>query len=155
MASPTTGTCANCGITTTKRCADCSDRINSTDMPSPTYYCGDGCQKADRQQHEGHCKTNINLRTLLERGGELLQEAFYAFREAGFDLEITGVTKDGDKLIVQEPKHDPTTGPLFRFPSHLVSTDADKKAVLTIFACGDALAYTHQLSKNIFKGTPR
>ena len=44
------------------------------------------------------------------------------------------------------------TGPLFAFPNAKVITTEDKKALLAMGACNDAVAYMFSLSRRLFKG---
>ncbi|KAK4549521.1 hypothetical protein LTR36_006518 [Oleoguttula mirabilis] len=151
MAAIQKAACEACGRASTTRCAGCIEGLDHYGQPSPTYYCNKTCQKAHWTEHKADCKL-ANTRKVLYRGGELLQKAFYTFRDVAFDLKITSVTKQGEALIVHDQCIDMSQGPLFRFPDRMVADEVDKKSILTLNACNDAPAYLHELSKKVFQG---
>lgn len=143
-------TCTVCGKASTTRCGGCLEGVDHHGQPSPTYYCGKDCQKAHWTEHKNECKL-ANARKVLYRGGELLQKAYYAFREEAFDLLLCEVRKEGRHLHVYEGVWEDRRV-LVRYPHHLVSDPIDKQALLSHRACTDAVAHTYQLSRKIFEG---
>lgn len=152
MATPSSGNCTICEQNTTKRCTGCVEGVDSNGEPiSPTFYCSKNCQKADFAKHKVPCQ-NARTRQQLYRGGELLQEAFYAFREAAFDLNIQNVRMNEGTLVIDEAPYFQGQWPLYPFPDHLVSDSNDKKAILAFMACREAHKSMFELTKKALKG---
>ena len=98
-------------------------------------------------------------RKMLYRAGSFLQEAFYMYREKVFDKEIIRIEEAAGKLRIHEAPL--TEGPkidvdfLHRFPTALFSgpeKEQKKKALLTMLACTDAMAWMHDLAKYLLNG---
>lgn len=152
MASPTTNKCAHCGKDAKQCCSRCNEGVNVDGITSPTYYCGKECQTADYPAHKKIC-SNANARKQLYRGGEVLQQVFYAYREAAFDFVFSNLKKIEDgRLHIEEPTHVEGSGPLYRFPGHLVDNQQDKAALLTFLACTDGVGYMFELTKKVVDG---
>ncbi|KAK3681936.1 hypothetical protein LTR37_020732 [Vermiconidia calcicola] len=153
MASSTAGNCCVCGHQTSQWCSKCSEGVDKDGNAAPTFYCGRECQAADYKDHsKGPCKA-ANARKQLYRGALLLQDLFYAYREIAFDLDMINVEVKNGRLHVRERAFDAAhSGPLFRFPNHLVACPKDKAALLTFGACGDGPGQMYELIKKVFQG---
>jgi hypothetical protein len=155
MAQPS-GVCASCGKLATQRCARCTEGLDKSGNPSPTYYCGKACQKANFQDHKPISRA-ANARQQLYRGVGLAQEVFYAFRELAFDIDPTEIKVVDGKIHCQlgntkDREYDVNEWPLHSFPKRAVSNIEDKKALLTWQTCEDSIAYMHELLKKVFEG---
>jgi hypothetical protein len=143
--------CTICDKPTIQRCSRCSEGLdeNGEPLPSPTYYCSKTCQAANFQDHKAICRV-ANARKRLYRGALLVQQAFYTFREAAFDVQIPTFWKEGSTIHLYAQ----TTGegPLYPFSNQLSMNEEDKKAILTWNACGDAAAYMSKLVEKVLDG---
>lgn len=137
--------------------ADCKDGINKKRDSNPVAYCSAACMKAHSSAHKAACANRMERKqaqvlTQLHRGSALLQEVFYAFREATFDHAIMKIEKKDDKLHIHAGPSSYGDPPLYAFPLKMVKGDADKYAVLTRRACNDGPAYMFELTKKVFEG---
>ncbi|KAF2485490.1 hypothetical protein BDY17DRAFT_104693 [Neohortaea acidophila] len=149
--NPPTSQCAVCKVPTSKHCKRCAEGVDVDGALAQTFYCSITCQTADFPTHKAVCRS-ANDRKQLYRGGELLQKVFYAFREVAFDLEICDIKKTGNDIHFYDPATGLKKGPLFPFPNNDSLTTDDKHAILTFSACGDGLAYMHELIEKVMEG---
>jgi hypothetical protein len=112
-------------------------------------YCLAACQKLDWKAHKTACK-QLKVRKQLYRAGELVRDAFLAYREQAFDLNVVKVEKKASDLYIHEGE---VNGGLVPFPSKLVPDAEDKKMLLTWNSCSDALAYMHKIINDLIGGT--
>ena len=154
--APSSKNCATCAQPAKQHCPRCIEGLDTECRPSPTYYCGKECQIKAWNKHKAICR-GVTARKQLFRGGELLQEVFYTYREAAFDLNITDLKRENGVLSMYLASIlyvEPTlgVGPVFAFPNHLVRDDAEKKALLAYDACVDATAYMYGLTTKVLEG---
>ena len=90
------------------------------------------CQKADWNNHKGTCKAS-QARNFLFRAGEIAHHTFYVYREKVFDEFVLSVERNKDHIKTKDDQ-------------------ADKQALLSCWACADALAYMHGLVKSLLRG---
>lgn len=150
MATTEDAACAACGVASTTRCVGCIEGVDQYGRPLPTYYCTKDCQQRHWPKHRKDCRI-ANARKVLYRGGELLKTVWLAFREEAFDLRLSRVQRQGDKLHIYEGKYEDTEV-LVRYPQHLVSDPVEKQALLSHRACSDSSAYTYELVQKVFEG---
>lgn len=143
MAPSQEGPCASCQTPTHKNCSRC--QLDSSPL---TFYCSKECQTADYKDHKRICLA----RQQLFRGADILKQAFLEFREKGFDLDIYDIKEVGDELHFYTATQSSDAGPLYTFPSHLISDQADKEALLTYGACNDVLRYLSPLVERVLQG---
>ena len=154
MSSAAAESCAHCEKTTRQYCTLCSEGADIDGNLLQTFYCSKECLHADRENHKGMCK-QVRARCRLYRGGELLQEAFYTYREMASDIPIHDVKIAKGKLHIYERVYDAAVkaeGPLYAFPNNLVPDQRNKKALLTFLACTDALKHMFTLTAKVLKG---
>ena len=151
MATPPQENCIVCNKDTSKRCEGCSEGLDIDGIPAPTYYCSRGCQVSGWTKHKPECHSK-GVRKQLFRGGKLLAEVFFKFREAAFDIKITAAKLNDGFLELYEPFTDTSDGPLYRFPHNLGIDEKYKNALLAYKSCGDSLWYMHELIKKAFDG---
>ena len=154
MASITNqGDCAVCGDSTSKKCGGCAEGldVDGNSLPQPHFLCSDKCKLVDRPSHKDECNAS-KARKQLYRGGHLLQQMFYGFREVGFDLELVDVQVLGERIHTFDAEFDSSSGPLYPFPDALVANGDVKKALLMVGACNDTLAYMFELTKKVLSG---
>ena len=145
--------CTKCNQPATKHCSLCAEGVDIDGQPLRAYYCSEVCLHADRSKHRPACRS-AKARQQLFRGGELVQQAFYAFLEIAFDMPISDVKIEGDKIHVYESEYDEDKdGPLHAFPNHLLSNPEDKEALLSYCACGDTLKYMFELMQKVLSGS--
>ena len=147
--------CAVCGDDASQWCSGCPEGRDNQGNMSTIHYCSKKCQAADWPKHKTQCKLR-HARKILFRGADLMQQAFYAFREEAFDLKVTAVKREGDFIILEEAYvYDIPGSPLYRFPSHMVQDEADKRSILVFNACSDALVYPMGLFDKVLEGDKR
>lgn len=152
MAAIQENTCAACGKASTTRCAGCIEGIDQQGQLSPTYYCSKDCQRAHWSQHKAECKL-ANAHKVLYRGGELVQEMFYKYRERFFDLNISKVRHNPDTGTVGVYEGERVRDEiLIPFPTHLFTDDRDKQAALAWSACEFGVGYLSNQVKQAIKG---
>ncbi|TVY73477.1 hypothetical protein LSUE1_G007415 [Lachnellula suecica] len=146
--------CAHCSNLAVHACSVCNN-APAYEIPSKnTYYCSTQCQKDDWLTHKAVCKT-LKTRKMLFRAGELLQEIFYVYREQVFDKVFVKVEKRDGKMLLHQGEYPPLSKMsnaldlLFPFDPSVVSDPLDKASILTYMACGDAVAWMHDLVKYV------
>ncbi|KJX93478.1 hypothetical protein TI39_contig4309g00010 [Zymoseptoria brevis] len=156
----TNDSCAACGQSSPRPllvCTDCADGVGDDGTPTPTVYCDKVCRKANSRDHTKLCSTK-NDRKELYRAGEILQAAFYIWRETAFDVKAAQISKATrkprkDYLVLQEGDYDVKPhGPLYTLPKVEHLNNNEKNAVLTCSACTDAMIYLHSLSEKLLAG---
>ncbi|SMY26849.1 unnamed protein product [Zymoseptoria tritici ST99CH_1A5] len=156
----TNDSCAACGQRSPRPllvCTDCADGVGDDGTPTPTVYCDKVCRKANNRDHTKLCSAK-NDRKELYRAGEILQAAFYIWRETAFDMKAAQISKATrkprkDYLVLQEGDYDVKPhGPLYTLPKVEHLNNNEKNAVLTCSACTDAMIYLHSLSKKLLAG---
>jgi len=68
-----------------------------------------------------------------------------------FDISIAKIEREENALHVFEGRYTPTQC-LASFPNHMVSGKEEKEAVLSLLTCDDALAWMHNLIRQLFEG---
>ena len=145
--------CAHCCKVATQICKGCAGAPDIGDgMSLKTFYCNTTCQKAHWSKHRPTCN-RLSVRKKLYRAGGILQEIFYAYREITFDKMFRKIERQGKDLYMYEVEYDwqiPVP-----FPSALISSENERRAVLAYRSCDDALAYMYEIIKVLLKGEQR
>ncbi|CZT20358.1 uncharacterized protein RCC_06217 [Ramularia collo-cygni] len=132
-------------------CFNCSEGTDSDGKISLTNYCGTRCRDGDDSNHAGICKLKNN-RKALYRAGEILQAAFYIWREVAFDINIESVWKNEEGILCYREREYDSGVTLYRFPDHLIPDSRDKVKILSFIACTDAQTHMFELSKRLLEG---
>jgi hypothetical protein len=142
--------CVVCGDPAYSRCSGCK---------SDSYvhhYCGEACQTKDWPTHKKVCEDlqNFHLEKLLARIADIVQQAFYNFRERTNVHPIVRVQDRGDSVVIYHGE--PTGAPkLFRnFPRHLINDERVRDSVLCSDGCSAAAAWMYGLLARLLEGIP-
>jgi hypothetical protein len=128
-------------------------------MRNNTYYCTTDCQKTSwKNGHKEICKLLGAIRTLY-RAGSILQQIFYKYRERVFDRRIVKIEEKNGKLYLHEQRPPQMDFEMLRlldflvpFPTHLCRTKQDRQSIASYLACNDALAWMHDVIKDLLEG---
>ncbi|KAH6663159.1 hypothetical protein B0J14DRAFT_662149 [Halenospora varia] len=155
--------CEHCKAPTEapKICAGCNNvpAYGEAGAPPNTVYCSKACQTAHWETHKQICKT-LNIRRIIFQAGATLQDVFYNYRFQVFDQKIVKIDRKHGKIYVQASKSDfagRTRHSIFDclhpFPTSLVQSKEEEKAILTSLAADDALCFMYEMIKYFFGGT--
>lgn len=144
--------CASCGSDASTHCSGC---VGAPDYESGdaanTAYCNRDCQKAHWSVHKARCKILQQRKTLL-RAAQILKAALLTYREATYDIDLTGVHYEGGVLWLHQNRRLASTrakrGP---FPNHLVANSQHKEAALAHNSCTTAMALLSQLTRTLLQ----
>jgi hypothetical protein len=136
-----TDKCAVCAGPPSHRCSRCAEGVDMFGKKSPTFYCGQECQRKQWTAHKIECILAVDRRVLY-RIGSLLQWAFYRGREVTWHESVQRVMKvdtaDGNqdpRMLVWRSKNQ--HGAQFaKFPKGLFSEEREKQAGLAHAAPG-------------------
>lgn len=143
--------CTNCGKEAKKHCAGCVGGIDANGVVvQKERYCSETCQLSAWKNHRYICK-QLATRKQLYRAGQIVQDAFLAYREKTFDLRITRVEKKENEIHLYEGAYGDKE-PLVPFPADLVDNAEDKKMVLTWSTCSEAVGRMSKLLKDLLRG---
>lgn len=113
---------------------------------------------ADWKDHKVSC-ARLRTRKTIYRTGGLLQDIFYMYRENVFDTLIVKIEIQDEKMYIHAGED---SGQLVNshdvlepFPNDLVKDIRDKQAILAHGACGDVLAWMHDIIKYLLAGKSR
>ncbi|KAG9195746.1 hypothetical protein G6011_00867 [Alternaria panax] len=131
---------ANCPPPTTNIALDLA-RLVEYQRQDPDF---DMLEK-DWSTHKRDCKDiqDANLEKKLVRIAEIVQQAYYDFRENTWDTPVTKVEDNDDALVIHDGITNNKKGYFVEFPEHLVSNDKAKKAMLCAWACNEPMAWMH------------
>lgn len=153
-AERSTARCSNCGKHAIRTCMGCKNAPRYGDFPRNIVYCNSSCQKLDWKNHKTACK-KLQARKILYRAADTIQRAWYVFREHTFDNNIKKIEEDGKFLRLIDGPYDADIpkigGHFFPFPNALVKNERDKKAILTVTMCDDAVGYLHKFIKELIE----
>lgn len=144
--------CASCGSDASTRCAGCigAPEYKSGDAAN-TIYCDRECQRAHWNTHKDQCKT-LQQRKKLLRAAEILKATLLTYREATYDVELTGVHyKDGVLLLHQNQRSITTRIKRGPFPNHLVANAQHKEAILAHNSCTTAMALLGRMTRKLLR----
>jgi hypothetical protein len=137
----TTYKCAICAGPANHRCGRCVEGVDMNGKKSPTYYCGQECQREHWDAHKIECGSSID-RNQLYRIGSILQWAFYRGREVTWHQSVQRVMKidhtggnNDPKMLVWCSK-DQRGAHFAKFHEELFSEEREKQAVLAHEAPG-------------------
>lgn len=143
--------CTVCGEVATTFCAGCaSDKTIEDFAPTPTHYCGKGCQTAHWASHKKSCQA-VQAKVKLFRAGLLLQQMFLAGRAEAHDLSIARLERaqNGGIHIFDQPSQ---VG-IRPLSSTLTNDENTKNAVLSYGAGDDVYSgLMFELCKRALKG---
>ena len=141
--------CSVCGKACSKFCAGCKEGVDSDGDTTPTFYCGDACQRADWGTHQKQCR-QANARKQLYRGAELFKTILLSTVKDAFARDIYQVDDQAGKLHIHE-RVNLFGGPtFFQFPDTLVASQDHKDAILTYCNCLFASAVMAPLISKAF-----
>ncbi|KAI4654970.1 uncharacterized protein J4E78_007149 [Alternaria triticimaculans] len=104
--------------------------------------------------HKKACKDaqNVNLEKKLARVAEVIQQAYYDFRENTWDRPIIKVEDRDDVLVIYEGDYQKKSKNFIRFPRHLVTNDRTKKAMLCAWVCNEPMIWMHDTVLGALRG---
>ncbi|KAM3075308.1 Vacuolar protein sorting-associated protein atg6 [Clarireedia jacksonii] len=147
--------CAYCHDNSAKtlKCGGCSSQLGNEKHAS-IYYCRKACQTAHWNIHKQACKIR-QTRQLLYRAASVLQDIFYSYREAVFELNIVKIEEKDGVLYLYEGKYadiKSVESILHKFPEGLEITEEDRKSALSFMACSDVMLYMNGIITHFLKG---
>jgi hypothetical protein len=135
--------CLSCGSSTADRCTRCGE--------SP--YCGLDCQRQHWPSHRDTCK-DIQLAQALQRVADILLEAYLAFRENTWHIDVNRVEVDEKThtiTVYDDNKENP--GYFTKFPEHLVEGKPElRMAVLSAWHGSEPYGSLHVLTVKLLQG---
>lgn len=134
------------------RCSGCigAPEYESGDGPN-TAYCDRDCQREHWNSHKAQCKM-LQQRKKLLRAAKILKAALLTYREATYDVDLTGVHyKNGVLLLHQNQRSISTRAKRGPFPNHLVANTQHKEAVLAHNSCTTAMALLGRLTRKLLQ----
>lgn len=147
--------CASCRGAAKNRCAGCAEGVDQHGNHSPTFYCGQKCQREHwRVAHKSECKA-ANDRKVLYRAGAILQPAFEAIRRLTWYENIQRVewgNHDGEKKLLVHLEEILRAIDFHEFPEKLVPDGRAKKALLAVASEHLALGVMGRMLTNLLKG---
>lgn len=81
-----------------------------------------------------------------------MQHVFYMYREKVFDKFVLSIERNGDHIKTNIRYASNQEKFFVAFPKEVCVDLADKQALLSCWACADALAYMHGLVKSLLRG---
>lgn len=94
----------------------------------------------------------LQQRKKLLRAAKILKAALLTYREATYDVDLTGVHYENGVLLLHQNQRSISTrakqGP---FPNHLVANTQHKEAVLAHNSCTTAMALLGRLTRKLLQ----
>jgi hypothetical protein len=148
MATNAEEACTVCGEPAHMRCGACKSDTSSR------HYCGKACQAKDWPTHKKACKDaqNANLEKKLARVAEIVQQAYYEFRENTWDTPVIKIDDRYDALVIYDGDMLKKSKYFLKFPHHLVANDRTKKAMLCAWVCNEPMAWMHDTLLALLEG---
>ncbi|KAE8447846.1 hypothetical protein EG329_010075 [Mollisiaceae sp. DMI_Dod_QoI] len=115
------------------------------------YYCGATCQKEHWKEHKPICR-KLQTRAQLYRVVGLAEKLFYIYRELTWcKLNIQRIEKTDGRLTLRGEVHRDATWPedYKVFPSSLVSSEEERKAILSFCGCIDGVQWMNEVVKGM------
>ncbi|KAI4948363.1 hypothetical protein J4E91_005785 [Alternaria rosae] len=108
----------------------------------------------DWSAHKKACKDaqNTNLEKKLARVAEIVQQAYYKFRENTWDTPVIRIEDRDDALLIYDDVMLNKKKYFIDFPHHLVTNDRSKKAILCAWACNEPMAWLHDTLVGLLEG---
>jgi hypothetical protein len=121
---------------------------------SSRQYCGKACQVKDWPAHKKACKDiqNVSLEKRLARVADIVQQAYYDFRENTWDTPIIKIDDRDDALVIYDDDMLKKSKFFLTFPHHLVTNDLTKKAMLCTWVCNEPMAWMHNTFLSLLEG---
>ncbi|KAL2060846.1 hypothetical protein VTL71DRAFT_8898 [Oculimacula yallundae] len=145
--------CANCKKPGKFACAQCEEcPVTEGDSPI-VHYCSAKCQKDDDVKHLPTCQ-RLQDRLTLYRVGRIAQKLFFIYKEITWSqLKIDAIEKRGQLVTLRGLKFEDSTWPedYKIFPSHLVSSEEEREALLCYRACREALSWVIEFVDGFLK----
>ncbi|KAJ4364665.1 hypothetical protein N0V83_009262 [Neocucurbitaria cava] len=142
MASEVVLKCATCSEPATNKCGGCSSLV----------YCCRYCQTKDWPNHKIICR-NTQLEKTLVRVTDIVQTAYFTFRENTWDTPITTIEEEGNELLIYDGDQKNNATYFVKFPIHLIKNKGVRMAVLTAWMCAEPLAFMHNLIMKLLDGS--
>ena len=110
----------------------------------------------DWPTHKKACKDaqNAHLEKKLARVAEIIQQAYYDFRENTWDTSIIKIEDRDDALVIYDGDALKKKKYFINFPHHLIADDRTKKAVLCALVCNEPTAWMHDILIGLLHGNP-
>ncbi|EUC48931.1 hypothetical protein COCMIDRAFT_85881 [Bipolaris oryzae ATCC 44560] len=139
--------CIVCGDSATSKCPDCKSDTYSR------YYCGKTCQEKDWPTHKEGCRDSRNrrLEKKLARIADILQQAYYIFRENTWDMPVAAIMVRDD-LVEIYPSYSGALSFFSKFPDHLPMSEQTRNAILSAFSCNEPMVYIKEMISASFEG---
>lgn len=152
VGSTSASRCACCGSDASMRCSGCIGAPEYEDGDGPnTTYCNRDCQREHWNSHKAQCKI-LQQRKKLLRAAQILKAALLTFREATYDIDLTGVHYESGTLWLHQKQRSISTrskrGP---FPNHLVANVQHKEAVLAHNSCTTAMSLLGRMTRKLLQ----
>ncbi|KAF7889979.1 uncharacterized protein EAF02_002394 [Botrytis sinoallii] len=144
--------CAHCKAPAHRKCGGCSSPLGE-EAVATIYYCTEKCQVEHWKLHKSACKAH-QMKKLLYRAGETLQEIFYRYREVTFDIRVVKIEERNGTLYVDEsyPNEESKMQMFHDFPVNLVQNVEDKHALLAQNACSEAITWMQEVTGHFLTG---
>lgn len=139
MAASVGEPCETCSKPTYRVCTECDEGPGPDGRPMPTYYCSLECQQKIQTSHGAHCCL-VDETSRLYRGADLVKEIYYACQQAMFDVDVTAIQKHNELIFLAvhpDKRKARDQFLLLDFPSHLVTDEEDKAAMLSYSSWGE------------------
>ena len=143
--------CSYCSKAARTTCSGCGDVYDSTtEEQDLTWYCGAACQKADWGKHRAACEA-AQSRRVLYRTCEIAQHLLYILQKNCYMSLIVKAERQEDSWVIWKGQH-PGKSIVVPFPEELFPDVEARKAILFFHCCNAAVAYLHDLFKEMLKG---
>ena len=111
----------------------------------------------DWPTHKKACKDfqNANLEKKLARVAEIVQQAYYNFRENTWVQPVIKIHDRNDALVIYDESKSEKKKFFVDFPHHLVTNLRSKKALLCAWSCNEPTAWLHDTLVGLLEGTIR
>ena len=143
-------TCVVCGKPARLFCQGC-DYDEEQGIRTSTWYCGKVCQGQHWGSHRSLCLKRQRLNQLY-RAAQIVQSAFYCFREKMFDCKIIAVEVTEDEIRLHPGTYHETESVCQPFPEQLISDPAVREAALSYWSCNESLSWMHGLWRTLLEG---
>ncbi|KAI4649688.1 hypothetical protein J4E93_004008 [Alternaria ventricosa] len=104
--------------------------------------------------HKKACKDaqNVNLEKKLARVAEVIQQAYYDFRENTWVQPVIKIHDRNDALVIYDESMSEKKKFFVDFPHHLVTNVRSKKALLCAWSCNEPTAWLHDTIVGLLEG---
>jgi hypothetical protein len=108
----------------------------------------------DWPAHKKACKDiqNASLEKRLARVANIVQQAYYDFRENTWDTPVIKIDDRDDALVIYDDVMLNKSEFFLTFPHHLVTNDLTKYAMLCAWACNEPMAWMHDTLLGLLEG---